>query len=254
MTKLNFTFLSIATNHYVHYWASMIESANSVFGSTETVSFIVFTDQKSYCESIAAIYPNLKISIVQIESLKWPDATLLRYRIYSSYSRGIDSDVLCHIDADMLFLSNPREFLTPSVWKNGVALVAHPGYFRKSKTGVSFPQCLKDFYRVLKMGGLGTWETNRKSTAFVKRGKRNVYVCGGTWMAKKENFISLVTNLSEGTELDLKNGVIAKWHDESHLNRWASENEFTLLEPSFCYDSSYKWLSGLREIIRAVRK
>jgi hypothetical protein len=232
----------------------MIESANSVFDPTQKVSFVVFTDQKSYCDSIAATYPHLQISVVQIESLKWPEATLLRYRFYASYSLGIDADVLCHIDADMLFLGNPCEFLTPVEWKNGVALVAHPGYFRKSKIGVSLRQSLKDVFRIMMVGGLGTWETNRKSTAFVSRRKRNVYVCGGSWMAKKENFISLVSDLNKCTDVDLNNGVMAKWHDESHLNRWASENEFTILDPSFCYDPSYKWLSGLREIIRAVRK
>jgi hypothetical protein len=250
----NVAYLSIATNQYVHYWASMIESANLVFGQNDAVSFIVFTDQKDFCESIAVTHPNLHISVVQIESLKWPEATLLRYKIYSKFAHGIDADVLCHIDADMLFLANPYEFLVPSDWKKGVALVAHPGYFRNSKNGVSLQQRCKDLFRMIRTGGLGTWETNRKSTAFVRRRKRNVYVCGGSWMAKKENFISLISNLNRSTEEDYENGVMAKWHDESHLNRWASENEFTILSPSFCYDSSYKWLTGIREIIRAVRK
>jgi hypothetical protein len=179
---------------------------------------------------------------------------LSRYEIYSSYAHEINADVLCHIDADMLFLANPYEFLNPEEWKNGVALVAHPGYFRNSSSEVSLLQKCKDLSRKIKIGGLGTWETNRKSTSFVRRSRRNAYICGGSWMAKKEKFIALVSKLHKNTEEDLEHGVIAKWHDESHLNRWASENEFTMLNPSFCYDSSYKWLTGLPEIIRAVRK
>ena len=179
---------------------------------------------------------------------------MLRYKIYSNYAHEIDADVLCHIDADMLFLANPYKFLTPTDWKNGVALVAHPGYFRNSRSGVSLLQRGKDLARFIKIGGLGAWETNGRSTAFVRRRRRNMYVCGGSWMAKKESFLSLISSLHKNTEEDLENGLIAKWHDESHLNKWASENEFTMLDPSFCYDSSYKWLTGLPEIIRAVRK
>jgi hypothetical protein len=254
MTKFAFGYFSIATNNYVHYWKAMIESAVIVFNSEDKVSFCVFTDQEDFCKEIAALYPQLNISVIAIESLKWPEATLLRYRIYKLYADKIDAEVLCHIDADMLFLANPFNFVSPDEWVNGVALVAHPGYFRASGDPIGTAQKLKDCFRIMKLGGLGTWETTIRSTAFVSRNKRNVYVCGGSWMAKSNDFVRMVSILDMNTEVDLLNGVVAKWHDESHLNRWASDNSFTLLNPSFCYDSSYKWLASIPEIIRAVRK
>ncbi len=247
-------YLSIATNQYIDYWKSMIESASTVFKLEDQVSFFVFTDQEDYCREVAAKYPLLNISVIEIDSLKWPEATLLRYRLYSKHAHLFNAEILCHIDADMLFLANPFNYLTPNEWINGVALVSHPGYFRVQGSGTPFRQALKDFYRVVRIGGLGTWETRNQSTAYVKRKNRSVYVCGGSWMARHEEFIRLVSNLNSSTDADLLNGVVAKWHDESHLNRWASENRFTLLNPSFCYDSSYKWLENLPEIIRAVRK
>jgi hypothetical protein len=108
--------------------------------------------------------------------------------------------------------------------------------------------------RILSMGSLGTWETRKKSSAYVPRNTRATYVCGGFWLAKKPDFIKLVTKLDSETDIDTTNGVVAKWHDESHLNKWASETGCTVLDPSFCYDSSYDWLRGLPEVIRAVRK
>jgi hypothetical protein len=104
------------------------------------------------------------------------------------------------------------------------------------------------------MGGLGTWENRKKSSAYVPRRSRKVYVCGGFWLGKKSSFEKLVSKLDAETNIDLANGVVAKWHDESHLNKWASENACTVLEPSFCYDASYIWLKNLPEIIQAVRK
>jgi len=254
MTKYKFGYFSIATNNYVHYWKAMIESAATVFDSEQRITFCVFTDQVDFCEEIAAMYPQLNISVVAIESLKWPEATLLRYRIYRRHAHQMNAEVLCHIDADMLFLANPFNFVSPDEWVNGVALVSHPGYFRERGNPVGIVQKIKDCYRIMKFGGLGTWETRIRSTAFVGRNRRNVYVCGGSWMARYDDFIRMVSTLDQNTETDLSNGVIARWHDESHLNRWASDNSFSLLNPSFCYDSSYKWLSHVPEIIRAVRK
>ena len=254
MTSFRSAYFTVATNRYVHYWNDMIASANSVFKAEDNVKFIVFTDQEDFCNEIAVMYPNLHISIVAIEPLGWPEATSLRYKIYSQHASQVDAEVFCHIDADMLFFDNPHRLLIPSDWVNGVALVSHPGYFREPSTKLSILQSLKDKARKLWIGGLGTWETKRASTSYVPRKFRTVYVCGGSWMAKKDKFVEMVSQLSLNTEVDYSNGVIAKWHDESHLNHWASKNSFTLLTPSYCFDPLYEWLSTIPEIIRAVRK
>ncbi len=250
----NFAYLTIATNRYVKYWESMVESADTNFTVKDKVIFQVLTDQPEFCSAVAAKLKNVEIIVTQIESLGWPDATLLRYKLYLEYCTSLPALNFAHIDADMLFIKNPLNFTNSQDWINGIALVQHPGYFRTSNVRLSPNQRIKDSVLRLRMGALGTWETFEQSKAFVRRNKRKTYVCGGSWMGTKLSFFKLVETLKVSTEFDMQAGVIAKWHDESHLNQWASNNPHTLLPPSFCYDPSYPWLSGSTEIIRAVRK
>ncbi len=35
-------------------------------------------------------------------------------------------------------------------------------------------------------------------------------------------------------ESDLRNNIIVKWHEERHLNKWASEDQYGFLDPLFC--------------------
>ena len=42
--------------------------------------------------------------------------------------------------------------------------------------------------------------------------------------------------LSDRTNNDFEKGIIAVWHDESHMNRYFIDNKPTLiLDPSYCY-------------------
>lgn len=252
--KFEIAFFTIATNNYVEYWAELIGSADAVFFPENRVCFVVFTDDVSESKRLTAHIKNVTVRYVQIEPLGWPEATLLRYSVYAENVHTINANIYSHIDADMLFIDNPLKFTNPEDWVNGVALVLHPGYFRGNSNAVSKKLRFKDRIMRIWMGGLGTWETRKSSKAFVKRGLRQNYYCGGFWMGKSAAFTLLVSKLQAVTQCDLDLGIIAKWHDESYLNSWASLENFTSLSPSFCYDSTYPWLNGLPEIIRAVRK
>jgi hypothetical protein len=104
------------------------------------------------------------------------------------------------------------------------------------------------------IGGLGSWEEKVESDAFVPRHLRKKYFCGGVWFGKRESIFALLKNLSNATENDLKKGIIAVWHDESHLNRWASENVHGEESPELCFDETYPQLHGLSPSVTAVRK
>lgn len=250
----NIAYLTVATNRYVNYWESMVYSADEKFSKEDKAVFLVLTDQPDICLQVARTLRNIEVLVREIAPLGWPDATLLRYKLYSEHGKSIEAESFAHIDADMLFIQNPLNFLNPHKWDNGIALVEHPGYSRRSDIPISFVQQTKDLVRRIRLGALGTWETNKKSKAFVSRKSRKSYVCGGSWMGSKDSFFNLVEELRDLTELDLNNELIAKWHDESYLNHWASSNAHTLLPSSFCFDASFPWLSGQDEIIRAVRK
>jgi hypothetical protein len=142
-----------------------------------------------------------------------------------------------------------------------MAFVLHPGFYRVTlrvlhfmKTG-RFYACAKLIYNYVLMGGFGAWETEPTSVAYVSRERRNIYCCGGVWLGHNVAFLEFCAELSRQVNLDLKNGVMARWHDESHLNHFVSNIEkVTIFSPSYCYDRRYDVDGKLKRKIIAIDK
>ena len=111
-----------------------------------------------------------------------------------------------------------------------------------------------DIFHIIRDGGLGAWENRIESLAYVARKKRLNYVCGGFWGGDTRNILTMITKLERNVKEDLGNGVMARWHDESHLNAWAAKNDFRLENSAYCHDSTYENIKHLEVIITAVRK
>lgn len=250
--------LTVATNKFIHYWIDLVRSAEENI-KTSNLVFHVFTDQVSIAKQFESTSSNIQVIIHEVQAYSWPEATLLRYSIFREFSSKIDEPTLMHLDADMLICTDFTVEL-PHNLINGIGLVRHPGFFRPNSVRLVsyYSKNLKflasDFRMKVRMGSLGSWETNSFSRAFVARKKRKIYVCGGTWFGIRESFFQMVDELAENVNLDSINKVTATWHDESHLNWWKSNNDCSILSPSFCFDPTYNQLKNIPEYIRAVDK
>ena len=73
--------------------------------------------------------------------------------------------------------------------------------------------------------------------AYVAQGEEgDNYYAGGFNGGSTERFLEMSEVISKRVDEDLKNGVIALWHDESHMNRYLIYNPPTLsLTPSYCF-------------------
>ena len=253
--------LTVATNGYVNYWMNMAKSLDNVFTQDggPKITLHVFTDQPDLLNAFKNSLKNLRVTTHEVPSYGWPEASLYRFRLIQSISDNLTEELLIHLDADMLVQAwFPSEI--PPNFTHGIALVGHPGYFRPIRRRLvnfyakNLDYILRDLMLRVRIGGLGSWETDKASKAYVPRDARDVYVCGGTWMGYRSEFLELINSLSILEISESAEGKVPKWHDESYLNNWASKNKFTLLSPSFCFDPSYPQLNGLKELIRAVDK
>ena len=250
---------TVATNRYIHYWEKMVESFDQNVRDFD-LTFHVFTEQLEAVNEFCELHPGIDVRVHKIDSLGWPLASLYRYKLVNSISDQLTETILMHLDADMLVLSNFDSTFHPEIWEGGIGLVAHPGYWRPRglnlvKLYLRFPRKLvADVKSILENGGLGSWCANPDSKSFVPKKMRKNYYCGGTWMGRNAEFKEMVSILDNSVSQDEIAGVMATWHDESHLNKWATWNAHSTLSPSYCFDPSYPHLSGLDEIIRAVDK
>ena len=252
--------MSVATNLYLDYWKTMVQSAETVSNIEDQVTFFVFTDNPSEVRSFSQSLKNVKVTVFEIPPFGWPEATLLRYQVFESQMDQMNTEILMHLDADMLFSGNPWSRIKKNLVTENVCLVLHPGFWRPTGCGrfalyLRHPLlAYRDVRITFKQGGLGAWESDRKSKAFVIRKDRKGYFCGGTWFGRRTAINNLLTKLAKQVSDDLENNYIAKWHDESHINRWATENKHGIENPELCFDETYPQIRGLKPTIIAVRK
>ena len=85
--------------------------------------------------------------------------------------------------------------------------------------------------------GLRSYDRNPKSLAYVAPGDEGEnYYAGGFNGGSTKEFLKMAEVISDRVTKDLENGVVALWHDESHMNRYLIDNPPTLsLTPSYCF-------------------
>jgi hypothetical protein len=257
---MNIGVMTIATNVYLDYWKDLVRSADQNTSKSDSVTFFVFTDAPTAVEEFSSSLINVGVSAIAIQPYRWPEATLLRYKIFFTHFEKMQADILMHLDADMIIDKSPWVRIYEQLEHHEICLVRHPGFWRSKsfrRLAIYFrnPRLLVlDLKQVIRMGGLGAWEENSLSKAFVPRRLRAKYYCGGSWFGRREAIRRLLEELSIATEADISQGRIAVWHDESHLNCWATQNAYGEENPELCYDETYSQLQGLTPYITAVRK
>lgn len=199
--------LIIATNKYIQFVKPLIESADSYFLPNQDVTYFVFTNQNIDIKS------KRNIVKIDVEHKDWPWMTLGRYKIFSdNYKKLSGLDYLYYCDADMLFVN----MVGDEILSSRVA-TQHPGYFGKR----------------------GTPEINPLSLACVFPYEDMQYFAGGFNGGTSEEYLKMANKISTDIETDYSRGIIAVWHDESHMNRYFIDNKPTLiLSPSYCYGES----------------
>jgi hypothetical protein len=238
----DFTVLLIATNKYVNYASELIESVEEKLFPSSRGEVIVFTDQPALFEKAGST--RVVVTAVEIPSYGWPDATLLRYQIFEDNWKLIVGKYVMYLDVDTVVVSSVE---LDEVFADNdpfdLAFVRHPGYFNTS------------FYSALvARSPIGTWETRKASTAYVPLLRRKTYVAGGVWLGANASIKRMVRALRRNVDKDLAVDLVAKWHDESHLNAWAATHEVRYLSPAWAHAPGYKNLAGLQPIIELVHK
>ena len=198
--------LTIATNKYIQFVEKLYDNIEEHFLNGHEIEGIIFTEHEVETSD------NIKIS--QIEHEPWPIPTLKRYNYFMKEAEHISKYDYCfYFDVDMGII----EKVGDEVLGNLVATM-HPYQTFYSKSDRSY-------------------DRNPKSLAYVKPGDEGEnYYAGGFNGGTTKRFLEMAEVISDRVTKDLEDGVVALWHDESHMNRYLIDNPPTLsLTPSYCF-------------------
>ena len=202
----------LGTNHYIKYFPNYYLKIKKLFLPNIHKDFFVFTNQINH-----PLLTKKDIIVVKIKHEKYPMIKSFKYmekanKMLKKY------DYIIWMDADLQVntLITQQEFFSHNKPLFGVR---HPNFI-KSK---------------------GNFEYNQNSLASVKKDDDlSVYIQACFWGGKSNYLLKLIRVLKKRIELDLKNNVIAKMQDESHLNKYFVENKnlFYVYNPSYSYPKS----------------
>ncbi len=207
--------LYICTGKYKIFWKDFYLSCEKNFIPEAEKEYFVFTD----APEIDFEKENKNIHRIYQENLGWPGNTLKRYAIFKKSEDLIEkTDYLFYLNANILFLKKitAQEFLP----NNNEKIVAclHAGYYDKPIKKYPF-------------------EKNPRSAAYLEKKDGMRYYQGAINGGKTNDFIEVIKILDDNIEKDLKNNIIAEWHDESHWNWYINTHAsgVKILSPSYLY-------------------
>lgn len=210
--------LYICTGPYRLFWEDFYTTFEKNFLPDVNKHYFVFTDASE-------IYAQDKenVSITKIVNQPWPLITLLKFETFLKIENEISKcDYLFYANANVVCddIVTSEEFLPRE--HEELSVTNASGYFEKSK--LTFP-----------------YERSKKSLAYIPWNCGEYYVCGGMICGKSDAFIKMSKILKSNIEEDLKRNVIAKWHDESHINRYIiNKKDIRVLHPMYCYPVGFK--------------
>jgi len=210
----------IGTSKYLNFLPNYYENIEKYFLPNSEKTFLVFTDGE---------LDGMPDNVVryQQDHLEWPFITLKRFEIINRARQEImKNDWFVFIDADALVTSDitEEEFFHLNKPFFGVH---HPCHFLGMQPHGKFP---------------GAFETNPKCRASITEDADvSTYWQGCLWGGKVPYVFELIDELQNRTNDDLKDDIIAIWHDESHLNKFFIENKERVhtLPSSYAYPEDF---------------
>jgi len=203
----------ITTGKYKQFFQQLLDGVNKYFLPTHKINVFLFTDEYIGCESTDRV----SVEQIFIPAYKFPFATLYRYKIFNEHRVHLRKEnYIFYTDCDMSFVNT----VSDEILGDGLTVVYHPGFYSQKNI----------------VGHWGSNEVSEDSLAYVNPDKRIGYVAGGFNGATSFDFLKMSYILSKRIDADEALGVMATYHDESHLNWYVKKfpERIKYLDPSYC--------------------
>lgn len=214
-SKSKIGILYICTGKYHIFWNDFYKRTEKYFCNNSEIYYFVFTDYP------IKKYFNTRVNHIYQSKLGWPFDTLKRFHIFLSQRKKIEKmDYLFFFNANTSFVDNIFEQdIFPDHKSNGLVSVLHPAFFDHKL--------------------VPPFEKNIKSTAFVDANENLNYFQGCLSGGLTKDYLAMSEEIVKMVDIDLKENIIAEWHDESYMNKYFYSKSPKALFPSYAYPEDW---------------
>lgn len=207
---MKISILYICTGKYYIFFKDFYESCERYFIPEAEKTYFVFSDHREL-ESYE------KVHLVYKECEGFPNDSLFRFRTFLTIEKELQKyDYIFFFNSNMQFVAPVDESVLPSV---------EDGYMC----------CLDaDFNKIYPHPSFFPYERNRKSLAYIPRGLTQYrYYHAGLNGGRAKEYLEFCKTLNENIATDYQNGIVAIYHDESHVNKYFSEHSCLSLHEEY---------------------
>ncbi len=207
--------LYICTGKYDVFWDGFYQSAEKYLMPDIEKHYFIFTDSDQIKETD-------RIHKIYQERLGWPKDTLMRFHLFLNIEETLNRmDYLFFFNANYTFIQTiTTAELLPSKEEHYLTGQIHPVAYHKKRAQYNY-------------------ESDPKSTAYVADNEGTYYFAGGLIGGRTQEFLQMCRQLKENIDKDFANDIVARWHDESHINKYFSTRTPKRLHPGYCYPQDW---------------
>jgi len=203
--------LVIGTAKYFELGVNCLQSIKDNYKGEHESQYFLFTDRANELSDELDW-----ITTIDINHIPFPFISMARYTHFiDRQDLFSECDYLYYRDADSLFVDVGDEILSKRT------TVLHPSYYMNETD--THP-----------------YDRNPNCNAYIPFGSGNQYYQNCFQGGEKEEFLKMSLLLRDRTQEDLSNDIIPLWHDESHMNKYMSDNPPTLvLDPGYAFPEGW---------------
>lgn len=208
--------LYICTGKYNQFFKGFYESCEKYLLPLVPKTYFVWTDNDYLSEGCD------NVIIYHKECAGFPADSLFRFETFLQAEEQLKSfDYIYFFNANAMFLRTISEEFLPD--ESGLAMGIWPGRFEKEHP-MFHP-----------------YERNKKSLAYVAPYGRNyTYYMGGLNGGTSEAYLQMIRSLAYNIRNDYERGIIAKVHDQSHINAYLRNHPCKKLGREFCLPEEWR--------------
>jgi len=207
--------LYICTGRYNQFFEGFYRSAEKHLLPEAQKTYFVWTDGNSFAERI----PNVRVYHKECEG--FPVDSLFRFEMFLQAE-----EELRKFDYIFFFNSNAeiRRPIGSEILPDDTGLAMGIWPKREKQHPLLFP-----------------YERNKKSLAYIAPyGKDYHYFMGGLNGGSSKQYLEMIRQLAQNIQTDYSNGIIAKFHDESHINAYLRTHPCKILGKEFCWPEEWE--------------